>query len=129
MLNVKTVEDKRDVRKRSFRFSLRIIKLIEVLPKNGTCKVIGNQLLRSGTSIGANVAEAKGSSTRKDFTNFFSYALKSAHETVYWLDLLDESGTAKQINLGSLRAEAKEILNMLGSSLITLKGAKLKGKF
>ena len=118
------VKFKNDLKKRSVGLVLRIIKLIDYLAKELVVGVICKQLIRSATSIGANVVEARGASSKKDFTNFFCYALKSANETVYWLELLRDSGKANNVDLSSLLQEANEIANMLGSSVLTLKGKR-----
>ncbi|MDO9573449.1 MAG: four helix bundle protein [Candidatus Contubernalis sp.] len=72
------VKFKEEFRARVYRFALDTIAFVERLPKGQAARIISEQLLRSATSIGANVVEAQGASTRKDYTNFFSYALKSA---------------------------------------------------
>jgi len=68
-----------DFQRRAYKFALDVIALIEGLPKGQVSKILGEQLLRSATSIGANVAEAKGAGSKKDYTNYFAYALKSAN--------------------------------------------------
>jgi len=113
-----------DTSKRVFLLALRVIKLVDLLPKDTTSQIIGKQLLRSATSVGANVVEAKGASSRKDFTNFFSYALKSANETIFWIELLKDSNKARGIDLLPLLGEVKEVANILASSILTLKGRK-----
>ncbi len=110
-----------DIRKRSYSFALRVIDLTESLPSDRTCKVIGDQLLRSGTSIGANIVEAQAGSSRKDFSNFLSHALKSANETKFWLELLRDAGKKSDGVINPLLEEAKELSNILASSIITLK--------
>ncbi|MEK9195061.1 MAG: four helix bundle protein [Patescibacteria group bacterium] len=83
---------KTDIRVRSYQFALTVIKFIDELNKNDwSIQVIAKQLLRSATSIGANIIEAQAGSTKRDFTNFFSYALKSANETKFWIGLLRDS--------------------------------------
>lgn len=116
-LNVKS-----DLRKRSFSFSLLTIKFVKSLPNKKLYWSLGDQLLRSGTSIGANIIEAKASSSRRDFIRFYQIALKSANETKYWIQLLHESGLKKGPKTDKLMQESNEIANMLGSSLLTLKG-------
>ena len=112
---------------RSHKFSLEIIDLISRFPKsNMTYEVLSKQLLRSGTSIGANLVEAQASSSRRDFANFISYALKSANEKKYWLYLLKESGKVKGTMLDRISNEATEIANMLGSSMLKLRVKNLK---
>lgn len=110
-----------DLNLRSYSFSIDIIKFINSLPNSRAFFSIGDQLLRSATSIGANIMEAKGSSSRKDFINFYQIALKSANETIYWLSLLRDSYQTLRNECSILIIEAKEISSMLGKSLITLK--------
>jgi len=78
---------KTDIKERSYLFALRIIKLIDSLPSDHASKIIADQLMRSATSIGANIVEAQAASSRRDFSNFPNYALKSANETKFWLGL------------------------------------------
>lgn len=70
---------------------LQLIQFVDMLPHDRVCDVIGRQIIRSGTSIGANYFEAKAASSRKDYTNFFNYSLKSANESIFWVDT-DRSG-------------------------------------
>ena|SRR3989338_3960948 len=109
---------------RSKTFSLDIWKFLDNLPENGFAVVIiSKQLFRSATSIGANVVEAQASSSKKDFTNFLYYALKSANETKYWLELfLEKQGGNDQIH--RLLKEADELSRILGSVILKLKGRK-----
>ena len=76
---------------KSFQFSLRIVKLFEHLKKRKVERDLALQLLRSGTSIGANIAEAIGGASRKDFINKLVIAYKEAKETEYWIKLLKEA--------------------------------------
>ncbi len=85
--NLKTTND---LKYRSYGFSLDVIDLLELLPKNYIYQTIGKQLLRSATSVGANIIEAQAGRTRKDFANFYQIVLKSANETKYWLSILKE---------------------------------------
>lgn len=111
-----------DIKTRSYKFSLEIIRFIDGLDKKDwVVQTLGRQLLRSGTSIGANVIEAQAGSSRKDFTNFFNHALKSANETKFWLSLLRDSGKAPPQATNELIKESQELANMLGSSIITLR--------
>ena len=106
---------------RTYRYALMIIKLIDRLPKDTSSSVMAKQLIRSGTSVGANVIEAKAASSRKDFTNFFSHALKSANECKYWLKLLLDSGIARSTEINPIIQETEEICNILGASIVKLK--------
>ena len=110
---------------RSKSFSINMWKLIDNFPqKNFSLEIIARQILRSATSIGANIVGAQASSSKKDFINFLHYALKSANETKYWLELLLESGKLESENIVNLLKEADELANILGSVLLTLKGRK-----
>jgi four helix bundle protein len=114
---------KSNIRYRAYQFSLMIIKFVSNLPGKKVYWIIRDQLLRAATSIGANLIEAKSSSSKKDFIKFYEISLKSANETRYWLSLLKDAKLVENINLiDSLLKEAKEIAKMLGSSLLTLKG-------
>ncbi len=115
---------KDEFKKRVYRFTLDIIKFIDDLPQQKSNDVIGNQLLRSSTSIGANIVEATAASFRKDFTNFFNHALKSANESKYWLALLRDAGKAPKETCNKLLEETNQISNILASSILTLKGKK-----
>jgi len=88
-----------DIRKRSYLYALSAIKFIESLPKNQVCKILGNQLLRSATSIGANLIEAQASGTRRDFANFLNHALRSANERKFWLWLLRDSDQVRNAKI------------------------------
>jgi four helix bundle protein len=79
---------KDEFKRRVYRFALDVIELVEQLPKGQVSNIIGDQLLRSATSIGANVVEAKSAASKRDYINFFAHALKSANETKFWLSLL-----------------------------------------
>lgn len=115
---------KEKFRQRVYKFALDIIKFVEEIPKEQTSRIISGQLLRSATSIGANVVEAQGAASRKDYTNFFSYALKSANETKFWLGLLRDSGKAEREATDKLLKETTEIANILAASILTLKGKR-----
>jgi len=120
-------KSKTDLKYRSYIYALQIIRFLDTLNKNDySVQIIAKQLLRSATSIGANIIEAQAGSTKKDFTNFFTYALKSANESKFWLGLLRDSGKAAIEETNKLLQETSEIANMLGSSILTLKG---KSKF
>lgn len=118
------VNPKTDLRYRSYQFSVSVIRCINVLPNQRVYWTIADQLLRCATSIGANIIEAKSSSSRRDFIRFYEIALKSANETKYWLDILKDVTQADKPILESLLQEVDEISRMLGSSVMTLKNKK-----
>lgn len=115
---------KTELKYRCYLFSLNTIKLLEKLPEKRVYWVISDQLLRCATSIGANIVEAKSSSSRKDFIKFYEIALKSANETKYWLGLLRDGTNANKLEIAPLLNEVEEISKMLGSSVLTLKNKK-----
>jgi len=117
---------KTDLKRRAYKYSIGMIEFLDTLPKDTSSQVIAKQLLRSATSIGANIVEAKGASSKRDFTNFFSHSLKSANESLYWLGLLRDAKKIESTRLEYLLNETKELANILGSSILTLKG---KNKF
>src|SRR4030067_842693 len=79
---------KEEFKQRIKKFIFDLIQFIDTLPENKTCRIIGDQLMRSGTSIGANYFEARAASSKNDFINFFNHALKSANESKFWLEIL-----------------------------------------
>ena len=109
---------------RAYQYSIKIIEFLDTLPKDTSTGVIAKQLLRSATSIGANITEAQASSSKRDFTNFLTYSLKSANESLYWLGLLRDAKKINNTKLEYLLNETKELANILGSSILTLKGKK-----
>lgn len=102
-----------DIRERSFQFSVKIVKFILQLPKNTSGIAIGNQVIRSGTSIGANIEEAQNSSSKKEFIRGMTIALKEARETLYWLKLITETGLVSNNELVELLEENEELVKIL----------------
>jgi four helix bundle protein len=116
---------KTDLKRRAYFYALEIMKFIDALNgKDFSVQTIARQLLRSATSVGANIIEAQAGSTKKDFTNFFNHALKSANESKFWLGLLRDSNKADKDKANELLRETTELANILGSSILTLKGKK-----
>ena len=81
-----------DLKERTYNYALDVIQFLESLPKNYISQTLGRQLLRSATSIGANIIEAQASSSKKDFVNFYHHSLKSANESKFWFGLLKGHG-------------------------------------
>ena len=117
-------ELKTDLKHKTYHFSLSIIKFVNSFPSSRIYWVIADQLLRSSLSIGANLIEAKASSSKKDFINYFQISLKSANETEYWLCLLRDSNLVDNAKVNIFIDEVQQISRMLGSSLITMKGKR-----
>jgi four helix bundle protein len=118
------VKFKIEFKKRLYGWVLRLIKFIDKLPKDSVCIIMGKQLLRSGTSVIANYAEANSASSKKDFINFFTYSLKSANESKLWLSLLKDTNKGDSKELKWLLDELIEISKVLASSILTLKNKK-----
>ena len=112
----------KDIRDRSFEFAVRIVKLCQHLDKTpGVGRTLGQQLIRSGTSIGANLEEAKAAQSRADFIHKNSIALKEARETHYWLRLLAASEILPKERIMAIQQEAEEIMNIVGAIVRTSK--------
>ena len=115
-----------DIRERTFKFSIKIAKLIPELPRNSVSIVIGNQLIRSGTSVGANVEEAQSSGSKKEFIHSMTIALKEARESKYWLRLIDGSILVENKNIFLLLTEVEEIVKILTTIIKNTKANSLK---
>ncbi len=103
-----------DLKERTFKFAQRMLEVVEQLPRQSQCEVIRKQLAKSGTSVGANVEEADGTVTKKDFANKMVIARKEAKETRYWLRLI--SGKyIKEEDVASDIKESQEIVNILSA--------------
>jgi four helix bundle protein len=116
------VENKRDLNERLLEYGARIIKLVESLPKTLVGRRIGDQLLRSGTSAGANYEEAQGAESREDFTHKLQIALKELRESTYWLRLLVRAGKVPPEKMASLLDESTQLRAMLSKAVATAKG-------
>jgi four helix bundle protein len=114
-----------DLETRTTDFALRIIKLFAALPKTTEAQVLGKQLLRCGTSVGAHYREAKRAKSTLDFINKIEGALQELDEACYWLQLLEKSGIISARRLSSLLTEAVELTKIL---VTVVKRAKEKLK-
>lgn len=102
-----------DIQQRTFEFAKRIVKLVDVLPRTLAATEIGRQMLRSGTSVGANVQEADAAESRSDFIHKLSIALKEARETRYWLALIDSTVLSHNSEVQTLIQESTELTKIL----------------
>ena len=102
---------------KSYQFSLRIIKLYKHLTEDKREFILSKQILRSGTSIGANVEEASGAQSKKDFIAKFHISLKEAKETHYWLRLIKDSEYAETILIDSFLKDCDELIIIMISIL------------
>jgi four helix bundle protein len=102
--------DREQLRQRTKKFALRIIKLVAAISRNRAGDVLGRQILKSGTSIGANYREALRASSRKRFLSTVRIVVREADETLYWLELLSEGRVVKPQRLVDLIRECTELL-------------------
>ena len=109
------------IAEKSKQFALRIIRLYQFLQTEKHEYVLARQVLRSGTSIGANVREAKRGQSRADFYTKLTIALKEADETAYWLELLHESGYLDAAMFDSLCQDCEELMCLLTSITKTIR--------
>jgi len=107
------------VQDKSFRFAVQIIGYVRLQQKDHVNLVLTRQLLRSGTSIGANVEEALGGQSSKDFISKLAIAAKEARETGYWLRLIRDTQPHNHPELASLQEECNGLLRMLNSIILT----------
>jgi len=117
-------EDKNYFKKRLYNFVIKLIEFIDKLPNDNLSKRVGDQLLRSGTSILGNYIEGQSASSKKDFINFFNYSLKSASESKIWLAILRDTKRAKAEEVEWFLKELNEIANIFASSIITMRGKR-----
>jgi len=118
--------NKDDLKIRTKRFALRVIVLVESLPKGRTADVLGKQLLRSGTSVGANYRSACRAKSTADFIYKMGIVEEEADETIYWLELLEEAGLKKLDDIKDLLDEANQLLAMTIASIKTAKNKSRK---
>ncbi|MBI5742526.1 MAG: four helix bundle protein [Candidatus Niyogibacteria bacterium] len=123
--NTKTTDQnqKTEFQKRVYIYTLNSLKFLSAVrtDKDAAARVILGQLIRSLSSIGANIIEAKASNSKKDFARYFDIALKSANETKYWLYLVRDLKLADGVKIAKVIDETREISNILAASLITMR--------
>jgi four helix bundle protein len=107
-----------DIKQRTFRFGVRIVKLVGKLPRTVAGIEVGRQLVRAGTSVGSNTEEADAGVSRKDFVNHIRIARKEAKESRYWLNMIAAAGLLDDPEIGALTAEAGELVRIL-SGIVT----------
>ena len=113
---------------KSFVFALRIVKLYQHLTDKKKEFVLSKQILRSGTSIGANLEESRGAQSSSDFQAKISIAYKEARETAYWLRLLHASKYLTDRQFNSVHSDCEELVRILGATQLTMKIKNKKGK-
>jgi four helix bundle protein len=113
---------KNEFMERCYRFSIAIIHLAKDLPEKRIYWTVSDQLVRSATSIGANIIEGESASSKRDFIKYYEIALKSANETKYWLGLLRDALDVDKTKISTLMKETSELAKILAASLLTMKG-------
>ena len=103
----------RNLKERTKQFALRIIRLYLALPRRGLTQVLGTQILKAGTSVGAHYREAQRAKSNPDFISKIEGALQELDETIYWIELLTDSNVIAAKRLEGLRKEAEELVSIL----------------
>lgn len=122
------IKDNQEYRKqlisRAFTLAREVMGLTDLFPNKRSAWVITDQLIRAVTSIGANIIEAQSASSKRDFINFLNHSLKSGNETKFWLALSKDLDGKLVEKINKLVDETDQLVKMLGSSLLTLRGKK-----
>ena len=113
--------DEKTFKNRTKRFALEVVQLVESLPRNRTAAIIGRQLLRAGTSVGANYRAACRGKSASDVVAKLSIVEEEADESIYWIELLVEAGVVTPNRMDAIRKEANELLAMTVASIKTLR--------
>ncbi len=113
-----------DIRRRAYVFALDVIRFIKSMPKDFSAEILGKQLLRSATSIGANIMEGQAASSKRDFTNSHTHSLKSANETKFWILLIKDAGIGSQNEAVRLANESKELSKILAAIVLSAKNKR-----
>jgi len=113
-----------ELERRTKEFSLNLIRFLQTLPKSYLGEALGRQLLKSGTSVGANYREANRAESKADFIHKLAIVQKEASETLYWLELMLEAGIGANQEAISLMQEAKELLAIFTAAGRTSKGLR-----
>lgn len=115
------IEFAKEMQARTKKFALGVIRLFQQLPKTDEARILGKQVLRSGTSVAANYRAACRAKSRADFVNKLGTTVEEADETLFWLELLEEATIVPASRLDFLKHETDELLRILSTSLSTAK--------
>ena len=110
---------KDEMKARTKKYALRVIKAVQALPENRVANVLGSQLLRSGTSVGANYRAACRAKSTADFVNKLKIVEEEGDESLFWMELLIESGVTPQRKLGELMKEGDELVAIVVAAIKT----------
>jgi four helix bundle protein len=113
-----------ELRKRTMRFAIRVLKFADALPNRVSGRTIAGQVARSGTSVAANYRAALRGKSRADFINKITTVLEEADETDFWIELTELAGLVPARRLASLRAEAQELIKIFGATRRTSRNHK-----
>lgn len=116
------------LRARTKQFAIRIVRLFRSLPKNDEARIMGKQVLRAGTSVAANYRAVCRARSRAEFISKIGVAVEEADETVFWLEILVETGIVPRVRMQKLLAEANELLAILAASQRTARAGGRSGK-
>jgi len=116
--------NKQDLKERTKRFALKVIKLVETLPRGRTADILGRQLLSAGTSVGANYRAACRARSTADFISKMGIVEEETDETIYWVELLIESALVHKEDVNHLLDEANQLLAITVSSIRTARRNK-----
>ena len=114
----------KDIADRTFEFAVKLLGLADKFDHNPGARVISSQVVRSGTSIGANVEEAQAAESKADFIHKYNLALKEARETKYWLKLASASDMVRREDLVSLTKESDELCRIIAQIIINARSGK-----
>ena len=112
------------MKQRTKEYAKRVVKLCRTLPQSREGNLIGSQLFRSGTSVGANYRAACRARSKADFVSKLAIVLEEADETLYWLEIVTETGLVETGRIGNLMKEADEIISIIVASINTAKRSK-----
>lgn len=115
-LGMKVLGRAEELKARTKRFAIRIVRISQSLPKTNEARVIGNQVLRSGTSMAANYRATCRARSRAEFPAKLGIVVEEANETVFWLELLEETGILSRDCVSELHKEANELLAIFAAS-------------
>lgn len=116
----------KDIKNRTFEVALKIINISELLPSSNAGSIIARQLIRSGTSIGANVEEATAASSKEDFAHRMNIALREAREAHYWLRIIQAMNSVTLSVLNTVLQESEALKRILGAIVSTSRGTRKK---
>ena len=119
------MKDNKKIKERAYEFAVDIIQVAKKMPRDPAGFVLGRQLIKSGTSIGANVEEATGAFSKDDFIFKMNIALKEAREANYWLRLAGDSGLMKDMDVKGILSESENIKNILSAIVKTSRERRL----